>query len=76
MPYYMNYTMKELNIGTYKEIALTTMDTKLIDVMLKLVDRRVSALPVVDEQGKLIDIYSKFDIFVRINFWLVIEFRV
>lgn len=62
----MNLSLEEVGIGTYSNIALITLDAKVIDAMHKLVDRRVSALPVVDENGKLVDIYSKFDIFVSV----------
>ena len=31
------------------------------------VERRVSALPVVDENNKLVDIYAKFDVIVSIK---------
>ena len=64
LPSYMNLSLEEVGIGTYSNIELIALDAKVIDAMRKLVDRRVSALPVVDENGKLVDIYSKFDIFV------------
>lgn len=67
MPSYMNFSLEEVEIGTYSNIELITLDAKVIDAMRKLVHRRVSALPVVDENGKLVDIYSKFDIFVSIK---------
>ena len=60
----MNLSLEEVGIGTYSNIEVIALDAKVIDAMRKLVDRRVSALPVVDENGKLVDIYSKFDIFV------------
>ena len=60
----MNLSLEEVGIGTYSNIELISLDAKVIDAMRKLVERRVSALPVVDENGKLVDIYSKFDIFV------------
>ncbi|KAK4337381.1 hypothetical protein RND71_043867 [Anisodus tanguticus] len=50
-PFYMDLTLEEVQVGTYSDIELSTMDTKLIDVMKKLVDRRISALPIVDENG-------------------------
>lgn len=60
----MNLSLEEVGIGTYSNIEVIALDAKVIDAMRKLVDRRVSALPVVDENGKLVDIYSKFDVFV------------
>jgi len=39
-----------------------TSDTPIIDALAKFLEKRVSALPVVDENGRLIDIYAKFDV--------------
>lgn len=38
--------------------------TPLIDALKTFIERRVSALPVVDEDGKVVDIYAKFDVIV------------
>ena len=42
-----------------------TADTKIIEALTKFVQKRVSALPVVDSEGKVVDIYAKFDVIVR-----------
>ena len=42
------------------------MDTALIGVLNTFMDRRVSALPILDSEGRVVDIYSKFDAIVRI----------
>lgn len=41
-----------------------TMDTRLIDALNMFVDRRVSALPVVNELNQVDNIYAKFDVIV------------
>lgn len=56
--------IRELDLGTYDNIATTTMNTPLIDALHAFNERRVSALPVVDEQGKVVDVYAKFDVIV------------
>ncbi|CAB1341102.1 unnamed protein product [Coregonus sp. 'balchen'] len=56
------FTLEELTIGTYHNIAFIHPDTPIIKALNIFVDRRVSALPVVDESGKVVDIYSKFDV--------------
>ena len=38
-------------------------DTKVIEALNRLVNERVAALPIVDEDGRLINIFSKFDVF-------------
>lgn len=62
IPRHLDQPIRQLNIGTYENIATTTMDTPLIDVLNTFIERRVSALPVVDQNGKVIDIYAKFDV--------------
>ncbi|XP_074595200.1 SNF4/AMP-activated protein kinase gamma subunit [Brevipalpus obovatus] len=62
-PKYLHQTIEELQIGTYDNIAVTTMNTPLIRVLQMFIERRVSALPIVDDKGRVIDIYAKFDVF-------------
>ncbi|XP_022235181.1 5'-AMP-activated protein kinase subunit gamma-2-like, partial [Limulus polyphemus] len=52
-PSYLNQTLQELKA---KE------DTPVITVLNQFIERRVSALPIVNEQGKVVDIYAKFDV--------------
>uniref|UniRef100_A0A8C1XJF4 Protein kinase, AMP-activated, gamma 2 non-catalytic subunit a n=1 Tax=Cyprinus carpio TaxID=7962 RepID=A0A8C1XJF4_CYPCA len=61
-PAFMKQTLEELSIGTYSNIAFIHPDTPIIKALSLFVERRVSALPVVDESGKVVDIYSKFDV--------------
>ncbi|TRY62474.1 hypothetical protein DNTS_007137 [Danionella cerebrum] len=61
-PAFMKQTLEELSIGTYSDIAFIHPDTPIIKALSIFVERRVSALPVVDESGKVVDIYSKFDV--------------
>ncbi|XP_053293230.1 5'-AMP-activated protein kinase subunit gamma-1 isoform X1 [Pleuronectes platessa] len=61
-PAFMKQTLGELGIGTYHQIAFIHPDTPIIKALNIFVERRVSALPVVDDSGKVVDIYSKFDV--------------
>uniref|UniRef100_A0AAY4CR96 CBS domain-containing protein n=1 Tax=Denticeps clupeoides TaxID=299321 RepID=A0AAY4CR96_9TELE len=61
-PAFMKQTLEELGVGTYSNIAFIHPDTPIIKALCIFVERRVSALPVVDESGKVVDIYSKFDV--------------
>ncbi|XP_026860131.2 5'-AMP-activated protein kinase subunit gamma-2a isoform X7 [Electrophorus electricus] len=61
-PAFMKQTLEELGVGTYSDIAFIHPDTAIIKALSIFVERRVSALPVVDESGKVVDIYSKFDV--------------
>uniref|UniRef100_A0A8C6UP22 Protein kinase, AMP-activated, gamma 2 non-catalytic subunit b n=1 Tax=Neogobius melanostomus TaxID=47308 RepID=A0A8C6UP22_9GOBI len=61
-PAFMKQSLGELGIGTYRDIAFIHPHTPIIKALNIFVERRVSALPVVDETGKVVDIYSKFDV--------------
>lgn len=38
--------------------------TSIIVALKKFIERRISALPIIDSQGRLLDIYAKFDVIV------------
>ncbi|XP_075758092.1 5'-AMP-activated protein kinase subunit gamma-1 isoform X1 [Pelodiscus sinensis] len=61
-PDFMAKTLEELRVGTYSNIALVRANTPLYVALGIFVQHRVSALPVVDESGRVVDIYSKFDV--------------
>uniref|UniRef100_A0A8B9GWZ1 5'-AMP-activated protein kinase subunit gamma-1 n=1 Tax=Astyanax mexicanus TaxID=7994 RepID=A0A8B9GWZ1_ASTMX len=61
-PAFMKLTLGELGIGTYSNIAFIHPDTPIIKALSIFVEKRVSALPVVDINGRVVDIYSKFDV--------------
>eukprot|EP00062_Callorhinchus_milii_P023202 gi/632981792/ref/XP_007907784.1/ PREDICTED: 5'-AMP-activated protein kinase subunit gamma-1 isoform X1 [Callorhinchus milii] len=61
-PNFMSKSLEELNIGTYKNIAVVKKNTPIYVALGIFVEKRVSALPVVDESGHVGDIYSKFDV--------------
>jgi 5'-AMP-activated protein kinase regulatory gamma subunit len=61
-PAYMSKTLAELNVGTYDNMHIIEETTSVIEALNEFVKYRVSALPVVDSQRKLVNIYSKFDV--------------
>uniref|UniRef100_W5MLM1 5'-AMP-activated protein kinase subunit gamma-1 n=1 Tax=Lepisosteus oculatus TaxID=7918 RepID=W5MLM1_LEPOC len=61
-PAFMRQTLEQLGIGTFKNIAMVRTDTPLYTALGIFVEQRVSALPVVDDSGRVVDIYSKFDV--------------
>lgn len=63
-PDFMAQSIESLRLGTYSKLVYINMDTKLIDALALFVSRRVSALPVVDEDNIVMDIYAKFDVIV------------
>ncbi|XP_074032736.1 SNF4/AMP-activated protein kinase gamma subunit [Leptinotarsa decemlineata] len=61
-PSYMYKPLSELKIGSYEDIETASEETTIILALKKFVERRVSALPVIDSEGRLVDIYAKFDV--------------
>lgn len=43
--------LREMNVGTYKDIATCYMDTPVMDVIHMLVKKNISSVPIVDKQG-------------------------
>lgn len=62
----MQKKLSEIKIGTYDNIETANENTSIIMALKKFVERRVSALPLVDSNGHLVDIYAKFDVIVSV----------
>ncbi|KAM9850586.1 5'-AMP-activated protein kinase subunit gamma-3b [Aulostomus maculatus] len=61
-PWFLQKQIGELAIGTFKQIATVQESATVYDALTIFVERRVSALPVVNEQGKVVALYSRFDV--------------
>jgi 5'-AMP-activated protein kinase regulatory gamma subunit len=68
-PAYFSQSIYELSIGSYDNIEVGDHSMPIIEALRKFVHKRISALPIVDEDGKLIDIYAKFDVIVSFFFF-------
>ncbi|XP_071812749.1 5'-AMP-activated protein kinase subunit gamma-1-like isoform X6 [Apostichopus japonicus] len=62
IPSFLKKSLRELNIGTMSNVATASPTTPLIKALKLFQERRVSALPIVDENNKIVDIYAKFDV--------------
>lgn len=51
-PAFLGQTLEELGIGTFHKIAVVRSDTPLYTALGIFVEQRVSALPVVDDNGE------------------------
>lgn len=58
-------TLQELGIGTYQNIITVSEDTPLIRVLHVLIEHRVSAVPILDANGTVINVYAVSDVTVR-----------
>uniref|UniRef100_A0A8C1YQ84 Protein kinase, AMP-activated, gamma 3b non-catalytic subunit n=1 Tax=Cyprinus carpio TaxID=7962 RepID=A0A8C1YQ84_CYPCA len=61
-PPFLQKRIEEVKIGTFKSIATVRETETVYDALSVFVERRVSALPVVNEQGKVVALYSRFDV--------------
>ena len=48
---------------------VASKETKVIEILNKFLEEGVTALPIVDSEGKLTNIYSKFDVFSLESFF-------
>ena len=69
-PQFLQQTIGELKIGTFDCIKTIHTSTPLYEALNIFVATRVSALPVVDDNQKLVNIYSKFDVIVRVHYFV------
>lgn len=44
--------LKEIKLGTYKNIVTASIDTPVIDIIHKLVERSISSVPIVNSEGE------------------------
>ncbi|XP_036400965.1 5'-AMP-activated protein kinase subunit gamma-1-like isoform X4 [Megalops cyprinoides] len=61
-PRFLQKKIGEVAIGTFQKIAMVQETATVYDALSIFVARRVSALPVVNEQGKVVALYSRFDV--------------
>ncbi|CAJ0942950.1 unnamed protein product, partial [Mesorhabditis belari] len=61
-PSFMEKTPRELGIGSWGEVLTIHSDTPLIEALKTFLSNRVSALPIVDNEDRVVDIYAKFDV--------------
>ena len=54
MPAFMHKTLEELRVGTYTNICTVTEETTIIQALRMFVEKRVSALPVIDSATGLV----------------------
>ncbi|XP_034145424.1 5'-AMP-activated protein kinase subunit gamma-3 isoform X1 [Esox lucius] len=61
-PQFLQKTIQDLGVGTFRNIATVQQTASLYDALSLFVERRVSALPVVNTKGKVVALYSRFDV--------------
>ncbi|KAF2643826.1 nuclear protein SNF4 [Massarina eburnea CBS 473.64] len=59
--------LKDLNVGTYKDMATAYMDTPVMDVIHMLVKKSISSVPIVDKDGTVLNVFEAVDIITLIK---------
>jgi 5'-AMP-activated protein kinase regulatory gamma subunit len=63
-PQFLQQSISDLKVGSFNNIKTIKTTTHITEALNIFVSTRVSALPVVDENDRLVNIYSKFDVIV------------
>uniref|UniRef100_A0A8C3TRR3 Protein kinase AMP-activated non-catalytic subunit gamma 3 n=1 Tax=Catharus ustulatus TaxID=91951 RepID=A0A8C3TRR3_CATUS len=61
-PRFLKKTVQELCIGTFRDLAVVPESAPIHTALDIFVDRRVSALPVINDSGQVVGLYSRFDV--------------
>ncbi|XP_030807791.1 5'-AMP-activated protein kinase subunit gamma-3 isoform X1 [Camarhynchus parvulus] len=61
-PRFLKKTVQELCIGTFRDLAVVAESAPVHTALEIFVDRRVSALPVINDAGQVVGLYSRFDV--------------
>ncbi|KAL2302245.1 hypothetical protein Nmel_009665, partial [Mimus melanotis] len=61
-PRFLKKTVQELCIGTFRDLAVVPETAPIHTALDIFVDRRVSALPVINDSGQVVGLYSRFDV--------------
>ncbi|KAI8813115.1 hypothetical protein BJ742DRAFT_521528 [Cladochytrium replicatum] len=59
---HMSKTVGELKIGTYGNIAVASPTSQIVDILRLFIKHKISAVPIVDENNNVLDVYEKIDV--------------
>lgn len=59
---FFHKTIKDLKIGTFDDIVSVTDETTIKEAFQLLLEKDISALPILDENGILVNVYAKYEV--------------
>ncbi|KAF4551162.1 5'-AMP-activated protein kinase subunit gamma [Elsinoe fawcettii] len=59
---FLRKPLKDINLGTYKDVATAKMDTSVFDVIQLLVKKNISSVPIVNDEGVVLNIFEAVDV--------------
>lgn len=55
-------SVREIGLGTYNNLATSTMNNSVLDVIHQMVKHNISAVPIVDRENKLLNVFEAVDV--------------
>lgn len=59
--------LRDVNIGTFTDLATAHMDTPVMDVIHQLVKRNISCVPILDRDGTVLNVFEAVDVIALIK---------
>ncbi|KAK3631395.1 AMP-activated serine/threonine-protein kinase regulatory subunit [Elasticomyces elasticus] len=59
--------LRDVNIGTFTDLATAHMDTPVMDVIHQLVKRNISCVPILDREGTVLNVFEAVDVIALIK---------
>ncbi|KAF2740134.1 CBS-domain-containing protein [Polyplosphaeria fusca] len=59
--------LRELAVGSYTNVATANMDTPVMDVIHMLVKKNISSVPILDQDGTVINVFEAVDVITLIK---------
>lgn len=59
--------LKEIQLGTYHDVVTASLDTPVIDVIHRLVERSISSVPIVNSEGVVYNVFEAVDVITLIK---------
>lgn len=59
--------LRDLHVGSYENLSYAYMDSNVIDVIQALVKRSISAVPILDKDGMVLNVFEAVDVIALIK---------
>lgn len=63
----LHMPLRDLNVGTYKDLATASMETPVMDCIHMLVKKSISSVPILDKDGTVLNVFEAVDVIALIK---------
>ncbi|KAJ1902152.1 AMP-activated serine/threonine-protein kinase regulatory subunit [Kickxella alabastrina] len=70
------HTLFDLDIGTYGDLITATMDVSVIDIIRMFVENNISVVPILDDNGVVLNVFAESDIILLAREGLLDELNI